>query len=458
MAAASAHSPNAVRPARTPPDTRRAATRRCSDLAAAAAEAAPPANCDLKQYLRLAKAHRKAGGNDGTSSPEAVGLDMEREFIDGLNGEQRANLTANGQDLLQNLRKLKTALVERYERYTGSEAVNAQAVAAFKALAQAQAGVSLFSSSIVLALHLFDNPTATCFPPSHILPLLQSAALRPHPHLPLVRSAQRQQQPSARKVSQALHSAVQKATADELERWRAQREEAAAKDAAVASTGPAPAAEYGQRSSEYGSGASAAAGAYAAGSGSAYGGSQVSLYGGAKSTRPRPRFRACDTRCVDVRRTAADGTRPRVFRAFQFWGRRVHVPKQREVSFPQPAHETSTNVNTNLAPAPSYAPSYSSHSNTSSPASYAGPSANSNYGGSSAPLSNYSASLTSYLSPSSAHAYTSAAFSSPSNAYNTTSTPYASTPYSTSSSASVHSTPVYLRLPYAYGSLYEWDS
>ncbi|KAJ7864248.1 hypothetical protein B0H14DRAFT_2736572, partial [Mycena olivaceomarginata] len=162
----------------------------------------------------------------------------------------------------------------------------------------------------------------------------------------------------------------------------------------------------------------------------------------ARCRRPRPRFRACDPRCVDVRRAAADGTRPRVFRAFQFWGRRVHLPKQRGVSFPQPAHETSTNINTNPAPAASYAPSYSSHSNTSSPASYAGPSGNSNYGGSSASLSNCSASLTSYLSPSSAHAYTSAA-SSPSNAYNTTSTPYASTPYSTSSSASVHSTPAY---------------
>jgi hypothetical protein len=93
--------------------------------------------------------------NDGTSSLEAVGFDMERAFIkfarvatlvvatipahrdydSGLNGEQRANLTA------QNLRNLRTALAERYERYTRSGAVNAQAVAAFKALAQAQASL-----------------------------------------------------------------------------------------------------------------------------------------------------------------------------------------------------------------------------------------------------------------------------------------------------------------------------
>jgi hypothetical protein len=77
----------------------------------------------LKQYLRLAEAHRKAGGQymayatnhtNGTPSSEAVGLDMERAFIEfarvktlivepipayrdcrsGLNVEQRTNLTA----------------------------------------------------------------------------------------------------------------------------------------------------------------------------------------------------------------------------------------------------------------------------------------------------------------------------------------------------------------------------
>jgi hypothetical protein len=31
----------------------------------------------------------------------------------------------------------------------------------------------------------------------------------------------------------------------------------------------------------------------------------------------------------DVRHAAADGIRPHVFRVFQFWGRMVHVSKQR---------------------------------------------------------------------------------------------------------------------------------
>ncbi|KAJ7710336.1 hypothetical protein B0H17DRAFT_1223346 [Mycena rosella] len=56
-------------------------------------------------------------------------------------------------------------------------------------------------------------------------------------------------------------------------------------------------------------------------------------------------------------------------------------PTSAGVSFPQPAHDATTNINANTAPAASYAPSYTSHSNTSSPASYAGPSATSNYGG-----------------------------------------------------------------------------
>ncbi|KAF8142883.1 hypothetical protein K438DRAFT_1784240 [Mycena galopus ATCC 62051] len=106
-----------------------------------------------------------------------------------------------------------------------------------------------------------------------------------------------------------------------------------------------------------------AAGAYAAGSGSSYGGSQSSSYGygagGAGSTAV--------------------------------------------VSFSRLAHEMSTNIDTNTGPAASYAPSYASHSNTSSLAEL---SANSNNGGSSTFQPNYSASLTNYPSTSSTHAYT----------------------------------------------------
>jgi hypothetical protein len=62
-----------------------------SALAAAAAEAAPPANRDLKQYSRLEEAQRKADGQymacatnsaNGAPSPDAVGLDTERAFTE----------------------------------------------------------------------------------------------------------------------------------------------------------------------------------------------------------------------------------------------------------------------------------------------------------------------------------------------------------------------------------------
>jgi hypothetical protein len=98
----------------------------------------------------------------------------------------------------------------------------------------------------------------------------------------------------------------------------------------------------------------------------------------------------------------------------------------------------------------------------SSGAGYAGLSTVSNYGGSSASQSNYSASSTNYPStpPRPAHTYTSS--SSPSNAYNPTSTLYFITPHSTSSSASVQNTPapgpMLPRPLYSYGSSWEWDS
>ncbi|KAF8157555.1 hypothetical protein K438DRAFT_1732192, partial [Mycena galopus ATCC 62051] len=145
-----------------------------SELAAAAAESPPPPGRELKQYLRLAEAHRKAGaslmaratgtgtgtgtggGGAGGSGPEAVALDMERGFIEfaraatlivetipahrdyatELNGEQKANLTANGHELLQNLGKLKAALVDRYERYARGPGASGEAVPAFRAAAQ----------------------------------------------------------------------------------------------------------------------------------------------------------------------------------------------------------------------------------------------------------------------------------------------------------------------------------
>ncbi|KAF8142886.1 hypothetical protein K438DRAFT_2029839 [Mycena galopus ATCC 62051] len=158
--------------------------------------------------------------------------------------KQSANLTAK--DLLQNLGKHKAALVERYKRYTGTRAANAEAVPAFEGKLRQESPCSLHPSSL---LFIFDIPTATRFCPSHILSLFQLSSLVCPKYTTKAATLHAQR-------SQALHTA-QKATADELEQWRAQPEEAAAKDAAVGYTRPAPGAEYGGRSSEYRSSASA---------------------------------------------------------------------------------------------------------------------------------------------------------------------------------------------------------
>ncbi|KAJ7359496.1 hypothetical protein DFH08DRAFT_686171 [Mycena albidolilacea] len=105
-----------------------------SELAAAAAETAAPPGRDLKYYIRVAESHRRTGaaymgrassnansasgssGGAGGGGPEAVGLDMERAFIEyaraatlivetipthrdyqaGLSAEQKRNLKAVG--------------------------------------------------------------------------------------------------------------------------------------------------------------------------------------------------------------------------------------------------------------------------------------------------------------------------------------------------------------------------
>ncbi|KAF7348451.1 Kinase-like protein [Mycena venus] len=133
-----------------------------SELANTAAEAAPPAGRDLKHYLDLAQGHRKAGatymtrataGGNPRPGTEPVGLSMERAFIEFaravtlieetipahqeyhnmLSVEQRENLAANGQEILRNLDKLTTALIDRYERYARSGAASADAMLAFNA-------------------------------------------------------------------------------------------------------------------------------------------------------------------------------------------------------------------------------------------------------------------------------------------------------------------------------------
>ncbi|KAJ7826980.1 hypothetical protein B0H14DRAFT_2815898 [Mycena olivaceomarginata] len=96
-----------------------------------------------------------SSGGAGGGGAEAVGLDMERAFIEyaraatllietipehrdyqaGLSAEQKRTLKANGEDILENLIKLKAALVERFERYTRAGGSTADAVPLFKAAA-----------------------------------------------------------------------------------------------------------------------------------------------------------------------------------------------------------------------------------------------------------------------------------------------------------------------------------
>ncbi|KAJ7908150.1 hypothetical protein B0H13DRAFT_670985 [Mycena leptocephala] len=146
-----------------PPPTRPATI---SELATAAAETSSNSNVDLKNLLRRAEGHRRTGGvymarttggsSGGAATSTDIGLDLERAFIEyaraatlivetvpahreygtGLNAEQRANLKANGEDILQHLGRLKAALVERYERYMRSGAAREDAVPAFMAAQQ----------------------------------------------------------------------------------------------------------------------------------------------------------------------------------------------------------------------------------------------------------------------------------------------------------------------------------
>ncbi|KAJ6475369.1 hypothetical protein C8R47DRAFT_1324009 [Mycena vitilis] len=121
--------------------------------AAAAAQSSPSTSADLKTLLRRAENHRKMAGiymgraNATTNATNDPGLNLERAFMEyaraatlivetipahreylsdttgkggGLTAEQRSNLTANGEDLLHQLGRLKAALVERYERYARS--------------------------------------------------------------------------------------------------------------------------------------------------------------------------------------------------------------------------------------------------------------------------------------------------------------------------------------------------
>ncbi|KAJ6522002.1 hypothetical protein B0H19DRAFT_1277547 [Mycena capillaripes] len=234
-----------------PPPTSTPPTRPAtiSELATAAASTAaePSPSTDLKNLLRRADAHRRAGGaymaranspnptnpsGPGADSAVMVGLNLERAFIEyaraatlivetipghreygaGLTAEQRTNLTANGEDILHNLGRLKAALVERYERYMRGPGARTDAIPAFM---QQQAAASTIPST-----------------------------------QPIRRPSQHTQ------AHAQVHARAQQTVADEAAQWRVQREESIRRDAAA---GLASAGAYASSASTFARGAGAAA-------------------------------------------------------------------------------------------------------------------------------------------------------------------------------------------------------
>ncbi|KAF7301034.1 MPN domain-containing protein [Mycena indigotica] len=183
---------------------------------AAVSKPSPDNSQPLKYYLRLAETHKRAGRTlasaagtgPTTTNPTGsydVGLDLERSFIEfakaatlivdnipghrdyaqELTEKQKSNLSANGQDLLNLLGRVRTTLVERYERWSQSPAASAP---------DAKDAVPMFK--------LYPSPGSG--PP------------RPAPQM---------------KASQEAHLEAQRQMAEEAAMWKAQREEATRKDA-----------------------------------------------------------------------------------------------------------------------------------------------------------------------------------------------------------------------------------
>ncbi|KAJ7826972.1 hypothetical protein B0H14DRAFT_1240621 [Mycena olivaceomarginata] len=179
-------------------------------------------------------------------------IPTHRDYQAGLSAEQKRNLKANGEDILENLGKLKAALVERFERYTRAGGSTADAVPLFKAAAAMAA------------------------------------------------NAQQQQQQQQR-APPAIHTAARQATADEAARWRAQREEAQRRDreAGFGDGGVHP-----EFRSSYSAGSS-----YGGGGGSTYG---ASSGGSQPQPQPQPTYlsSASQAAVAAATRAAASGLAP----------------------------------------------------------------------------------------------------------------------------------------------------
>ncbi|KAJ7909268.1 hypothetical protein B0H13DRAFT_640697 [Mycena leptocephala] len=425
-----------------------------SELATAAAETSSSnSNGDLKNLLRRADGHRRTGGvymarttggSSGTATSTDIGLDLERAFIEyaraatlivetvpahreyntGLNAEQRANLKANGEDILQHLGQLKAALVERYERYMRSGAAREDAVPAFMAAQQ------------------LKNPTPT--PP-------------PQP---------------TRKASLATHARAAQVVADEAAQWRTQREEAAVRDAGVGydrmSVASSPAYISSASASAYASSSSASTSA------STSNFNPASRTGGYGAGAPTPTYLSSASQSavaaaaraaaapmpatvpVSLGRSSSSGTGaggpapaalPASFAGASSGGGAYGAyPSSAGVSFPHPQPQRSASL---LA---------------ASAGSYAGAGGGGGGGKGGSPTSYTST----YNTPSGAASYSSyASTTKPPSSYTSTSTAPSSytspTPSNyTSASASTHNTPapgpMPLRPPFANSAEWEWES
>ncbi|KAF8879809.1 hypothetical protein BD779DRAFT_1550629 [Infundibulicybe gibba] len=159
-----------------------------AELAERALESLWDDNRDLKYYLRLAEKYRRDGkellreGDLETATLVLERIPSHRDYHTVLNTSQRHNLGLNGQDILDNLGDLKPTLVERYERW----------------LAQHPNGVE-------------DQRTPEARPP-------RGQAIH--------EEASRQQQQAEENARRAREEQErqERTVADELARWREQRE------------------------------------------------------------------------------------------------------------------------------------------------------------------------------------------------------------------------------------------
>nr|GAT60500.1 predicted protein [Mycena chlorophos] len=283
-----------------------------SELATFAKSSAPPTGHPLKYYLRLAENHKRtgkslaAGAGLGPTQANPGGthdasLDLERAFIElaraatlvvdtvpshrdyskELNETQKSNLSANGHDILEMLGRVRENVVARYEKWKKSPAAEApdagEQLPTFKAYAN-------------------SNP------------------------------------PPPKKASEQAHLNAQRQMAEEAELWRAQREEAARRDAQEGFKQYSPAS-----SSAYTSSASSSSSPYAT-SASAQAARSAAL---AAAAAPIPV--SMQSMGGHPTTSAQPVTLPPSFASRPSYTQpQTNYPSSAGVSFPQPQHPSPT--------------------------------------------------------------------------------------------------------------------